>query len=373
MTRRTATFSIGVAVVGAAACAIGAVVSGAGAFFAAYLVAFLFFIEIAFGCLGLVLLHTLTGGGWGNLARRPLYSGASTMPLFAAFFVPILVGLSTLYPWARPAEVAADALLRHKAAYLNTGFFAGRAVLYLALWSALALFFFRGARRRERRGLAGPSRWMRTLAGPGLLACGLTMTFATIDWVMSLDPHWFSTVIGLLIVVGSLLSAMAFSIVVVTSDMKEDEIPPQGLHDLGNLLLVFTMLWAYLSFTQYLIIYSGNIADEVPFFIHRTEGGWQHIALALVVLHFTLPFVVLLSRRTKRSPRKLRLVAIGVLVMRLVELFWFVAPNFRGHDLAVGLLDFAAPALVGGLWFFGLTWRLKQFDGEAKARPSAAR
>jgi hypothetical protein len=354
-----------VATVGLLACAAGIFVEGQEAFFRAYLVAVVFWIEISFGCLGIQMLHVLTGGGWGQLARRPLHAASSTMPLCAALFAPLLFGLPKLYPWARPELVAADALLQHKAPYLNAPFFIARAAFYFAVWSAIALVLFRQAMARK----AGVGK--KVVAGPGILACALTMTFASIDWVMSLDPHWYSTLFGALVIVGSLLSGMAFNIVTVVTEADEGEVPRDRLHDLGNLLLVFTMLWAYLSFSQYLIIYAGNTAEDVPFYYHRTEGGWQQVALGLIVLHFAVPFTVLITRRTKRSPRALRAVAVGMLVMRLVELFWFIAPNF-GHGLRVGLLDVAAPLGVGGLWVLWFMRRLRAVSTPAIATHSVA-
>jgi hypothetical protein len=313
------------------------------------------------------MLHVLTGGGWGQLARRPLHAASSTMPLCAALFAPLFFGLPKLYPWARPEAVAADALLQHKAPYLNAPFFVARAGLYFAVWSVIALVLFRQARVRK----AGVGK--KVVAGPGILASALTMTFAAIDWVMSLDPHWYSTMFGALMIVGSLLCGMAFSIVAVVTEAGEGEVPRDRLHDLGNLLLVFVMLWAYLSFSQYLIIYAGNMAEDVPFYVHRTEGGWQEIALALIVLHFAAPFTVLITRRTKRSPRALRAVALGILAMHLVEIFWFIAPNSTGGKLRVGLLDVAAPLGVGGVWALWFMRRLRAFSTPARAgRPAAA-
>jgi hypothetical protein len=177
---------------------------------------------------------------------------------------------------------------------------------------------------------------------------------------------------GALMIVGSLLCGMAFSIVATVTEAGEGEVPVDRLHDLGNLLLVFVMLWAYLSFSQYLIIYAGNTAEDVPFYVHRTEGGWQQIALALIVLHFAAPFTVLITRRTKRSPRALRAVALGILAMHLVEIFWFVAPNFTGGKLRVGWLDVAVPVGVGGVWVLWFMRRLRAFSAPAlAARPVA--
>jgi len=262
-----------------------------------------------------------------------------------------------------------DELLRHKAIFLNTPFFALRAAIYFAVWSGLALALYRRAVRRAGR--EGSSRGMRILAGPGIVACGLTMTFAAIDWLMSLDPHWTSTMFGLLVIVGALLSGMAFTILIVTSAEEEREIPIGALHDLGNLMLVFVLIWAYFSFSQYLIIYAGNMAEETPWYVHRTEGGWQHLALGLIVLHFAVPFVVLLSRRTKRTPKVVRVVALGVLAMRLVELFWFAAPNFYGHHLHVHWMDITAPIGLGGIWLYYFSRRMAAFGAPAApAKPA---
>jgi hypothetical protein len=369
MTRleRAALIAAGIGLLGSIA---GGALSGADAFCQSYLVGVIFWVQIAFGCLGIQMLHGLTGGGWGLAARRPLHVASSTMPLLAVLFVPLFFSLPRIYPWARPEVVAHDELLQHKAAFLNVPFFAARTIGYFVLWSAIALLLFQ--RQRGKKPNTGPGRTARTLAGPGILACGVTMTFAAIDWLMSLDPHWSSTMFGLLVIVGSLLSGIAFCIVFVTTFRDEEAVSIDRLHDLGRLLLVFVMLWAYLSFSQYLIIYGANLAEEVPFYVHRQEGGWQQIALALIVLHFGVPFVVLLTRRTKRSPRALRAVAIGILAMRLVEIFWIAAPTFRGHHFEVRILDISAPVLLGGLWLFWFLRRLSAFAGAARNKAAPA-
>lgn len=357
-----------VAGVGALGCGVGIAVSGLPQFFRSYLVGFIFVFGFSFGCLCLQMLHTLSGGAWGVLARKPFHAASSTMPVVALLFVPVIIGMKSLYPWANPDVVAHDHLIQHKVAYLNQPFFIGRVVFYFAVWCFLALALYRRAARRGSRERA--SRTMRMIAGPGILASGLTMTFAAIDWVQSLDPHWVSTMLGPLVIVGTLLSSMAFTIIMVTSEerTKADPLPIPALHDLGNLLLVFTLVWAYFSFSQYLIIYAGNMVEDAAWFVHRTEHGWQHIALGLIVLHFAVPFLVLLSRRTKRSPQAVRRVAIGILVMRLVEIFWFAAPNWLHHGVKVHWMDITAPMLVLGLWLFWFSKRYVAFAGAAKQR-----
>jgi hypothetical protein len=335
---------------------VGIALFGKEQFFRSYLLGFVYWFGIAFGCLGIQMIHALTGGRWGMAARRPLYAASMTLPVLAALFVPILIGLPSLYPWARP-EAVNDHLIQHKAAYLNVPFFIGRAVFCFALWCGLARILYR---RSLRAGIdRPPTGKMRVLSGPGLLACALTMTVASIDWLMSLDPHWFSTMFSVLLIGGQLLSAMAFVIAMVLLDAKQRdaEVSRDALNDLGNLLLLFVMLWAYFSFSQYLIIYSGNIAEDIPWYVYRTEGGWQHIALALIVLHFAIPLLVLVSRRSKRSPTVLGSLAGFILVMRLVEYYWFIAPNFHHHHIQAHPLDLLLPIGIGGVWLF---WFLKQ-------------
>jgi hypothetical protein len=343
--RRTAMAGGGILVIAA----VGAFLSGWDQFFRSYLLGFVFWAGIAFGCLALQMLHALTGGGWGMPVRRVLWSGSTTLPLFFVLFVPILIGVHRVYPWAAEGALE-DPVLRHKAAYLNVPFFAARAIGCLAIWTGLAIALYR---RSVKRGLdRQPGASMKVLSGPGILVCALTMSMAAIDWLMSLEPHWYSTMFPVIVIVGQLLGAVSFVVclMVIEKQKNGDEVPIAALHDLGNLMLVFVMLWAYVSFSQYLIIYAGNLAEETPFYVHRTDGGWQAVALSLVLLHFAVPFLLLLSRRTKQSPRVLSALAAFVLVMRLVDLFWIAAPAFYGHELHMHWLDLALPLGIGAVW-----------------------
>ncbi|TMA82880.1 MAG: hypothetical protein E6J77_15170, partial [Deltaproteobacteria bacterium] len=269
-----------VGIAGLAACAAGAAANPA-AFFRAYLVAYLFWLGIALGCMAIVLIHYLTGGAWGLVIRRVLESGTRTLPLLALAFLPLAFGLRELYEWARPEVVAADALLRHKSAYLNAPFFLVRAAIYLAAWIAVAAVL-----RRWSPEDAAPPRRLRVLAGPGLAVYGLTMTFAAIDWVMSLEPHWFSTVYGMMFATGQVLAGFAFVIAVTTLLARRAPlaglVAPNHFTDLGNLLLAFVMLWAYLAFAQYLLIWAGNLPEEIPWYLRRQQGGWAAVAVALI-------------------------------------------------------------------------------------------
>jgi hypothetical protein len=340
-------------------------------FFRSYLFGFLFWIDIAVGCLSLALIHNLTGGMWGLAIRRILEAGTRTLPWMALLFLPLAFGLPQVYEWARP-EALQDDLLRKKALYLNRGFFLLRAAFYFGVWALLAHFQDRWSREQDQ----GPSRRLerrlRGLGGAGLLLMGLTITFSAVDWAMSLDPHWFSTVYGILFMVGQVLSAMALVIVMVAVLGAEDPlarvVDRTVVHDLGKLLLAFVMLWAYIMFSQFLIIWSANLPEETPWYIRRLHGGWQWLALLLVVFHFVLPFLLLLSRTLKRQPGKLAAVAIGLLGVRLIELYWLVGPDLQGHGtghgsgLSLHWQDPAAVATVGGLWLW-------LFARELRARP----
>ncbi len=299
-------------------------------FLPSYLVAYAFWVGLALGCIGLTMLHHLVGGSWGLVVRRPMESGGMTLLPLALLFVPLALGLSRLYPWARPEEVAHDPQLQHKSLYLNVGFYLARTVGYFVIWLVLAFVLNRLSSDQDRRADHRPSGWLQWLSGPGLALLFLTGTFSAIDWLMSLEPHWSSTIYGSLVIVGEALATLAMMIAVVvflSADQPMTEAAtPDRLNDLGNLMLAFTMLWAYMSFMQYLIIWSGNLPEEIPWYLRRTRGGWQWVALALGLFHFFLPFFVLLFRESKRQSRLIVQVAILVLAMHWVDLIWLVVP-----------------------------------------------
>mgnify|MGYP001357087800 CR=1 FL=1 len=331
-------------------------------FFRSYLFAFLFWTGIGLGCLSILMIHHLSGGIWGLAIRRLLEAGSRTLKFSALMFVPLVFGLSRIYLWAQPDVVGHDAILQAKAPYLNVPFFVGRAVFYFLAWTALAHFLSKWSLELDgHRESLHIARRLRSLAGPGLMIMGLTITFSSVDWAMSLDPHWFSTVYGLLFMVGQVLSAMALVIVALALFGRDqplaDVTRPSVVHDLGKLMLAFIMLWAYLNLSQFLIIWSGNLPEEIPWYLRRMGGGWQYLGLLLVVFHFALPFLLLLSRDLKRHARLLAMVAGVVLLMRLVDLFWLIAPNLQGghgehaaHGMSVHWLDVVTPIGMGGLW-----------------------
>jgi hypothetical protein len=333
--------------------------------FRGWLYAFLFWSGVALGCLSLALIHNLTGGMWGLSIRRLLEAGSQTFPLLALLFVPLLFGLPTLFPWANAQVVAGDELLRHKAAFLNVPFFVGRAVFYFAVWAALARVGSAWSRQLDLGANLKLERKMRSLGGAGLVLLGLTITFASVDWAMSLNPHWFSTVWGVIFMVGQVLSALCLMVMLLARLSEEEPLRAVArkgtVHDLGKLMLAFTMLWAYLHLSQFLIIWSGNIAEETPFYLSRLHGGFKALAWVLLLLHFVVPFLLLLSRDLKRNARTLALVAAAMFVLRFVDLYWLVGPDLaghhgEGHGPAFHPSYLTAAVGVGGAWlwsFFG--------------------
>ena len=302
-----------VGLVGVAVCAIGAMdPSSRVTFFRAWLVAFNLGTGLALGSLVVLMLQYLTGGVWGVVLRRSLEAATRTLPLMALLFVPLAFGLSDLYTWARPEVVALDENLQHKAAYLNVTFFLIRAAIYFTLWNGLAWILNAWSKRQDAA--SGPSQTIlsrcEALSAPGMILYVVTITFASIDWVMSLEPHWYSTIYGAMFGMGQVLSGFAFAVAVVAllaaRKPLSDLLGKQQLRDLGSLMMAFVMVWAYLSFMQFLLIWAGNLPEEVPWYLARLMGPWKFVALALIVLHFALPFVILLSatlrsRRTERG------------------------------------------------------------------------
>jgi hypothetical protein len=323
-------------------------------FFRSYLFAYVYWAGIAIGSLAIIMLHHLSGGAWGMMIRRLLEAATRTLPLVAALFLPLVLGIRPLYEWAQPEVVETDKILQFKAAYLNVPFFLLRTVFYFSCWIALAHFLNRWSRQQDETGDPALAGKMETLSGPGLVLFGATVTFASFDWVMSLEPHWFSTVFGLSFMVGQVLTAFPFAIAVTAylagRKPLSEAVTPGHFQDLGKLTLAFVMLWAYLSFSQFLIIWSGNLPEETPYYLKRLTGGWQFFQLALILFHFALPFFLLLSRSLKRSSAKLVKVAGLILLMRFVDLYMQILPAGHHAELHFSWMDLAAPIGIGGLW-----------------------
>ena len=335
-------------------------------FFHSYLLGFMLWLGIALGSMAILMIQHLTGGMWGMVIRRQLEAAMNTLPLMAILFIPIMVGMKHLYVWTDPAEVAKDKHLQEIThTYLTTGGYLGRAILYFAIWLAIAYFLSRWSAEQDNPPVQNLSPRFRRIAAPGLILYAFSISFAVIDWVMSLDPHWISTIYGFIFIAGELLSAICMMVIVERILMRYEPtaslLKPKEVHDHGKLMLTFVLLWAYFSFSQLLIIWAGNLPMEIRFFTRRLNSGWQVIGLMLAALHFAVPFLFLLSRPFKRNPRTLVRLAAWLLFMRFVDLFWYIEPNFhqRVFLAPAALLDLVVPVAIGGLWMAAFFYNLR--------------
>jgi hypothetical protein len=355
-----------VGVVALLAGAVGAVMN-VDQFFRSWLIGFLFCLSLSLGSLSLLMLQHISGGQWGMVARRIFEAGSRLLPVVAILAVPVIIGMPRIFPWAQPGAEA-NPIIQEKRFYLNVGFFIARAVIYFLFWMALVWSLNKWSAEQDAgRALSKvDSIRFRTVSAPGLLFLVITVTFASVDWVMSLEPEWFSTIFGLLTVAGSGLTGLAFTIIVLAAIDKDHPqgtlLTPRHFHDFGKLLLAFVMLWAYLSFSQFLIIWSGNLPEEIPWYIARIRGSWGAVAMLLVVGHFFLPFFLLLSAGFKKRSATIAKIAAWVLLMRLVDMIWYVAPASRhftasGEHGGPGLIpmhwmDIAIPVGLTALWVY---------------------
>jgi hypothetical protein len=334
-------------------------------FFPSYLMGYLLVLGLALGSLGLLMLQHLTGGHWGIVIRRPLESATRTLPLLAILFLPIVFGMKYLYgAWLDPERVREEPLSALQHDYLTAHWFYIRAIVYFGVWLGLMLIFNRWSRQQDvNQGDRSLRRRFKMLAGPGIILYVFVMTFAAIDWVMSISPHWASTIYGFLFVAGQLISSMSLMIAVVvllsrTAPMA-GLIQKRHLHDLGKLLLAFVMLWAYFDFSQLLIIWAGNQPEEITFYRARLYGGWGAVAVIVLVFHFFVPFFLLLSRDLKRNTRLLPKVAVWLIFMRLVDLFWMTRPEFTAYAFP-SWIDVVVPIALIGLWVSFFAFHLQK-------------
>lgn len=327
------------------------------ALFHAYLVAYVYWLMIPLGCTAILMMHHLTGGWWGYPIRRLLEAGSRTFGFMAILFIPILLGIKQLYPWVTgPGDMVDDPNYRFKLAYLNPQFFIVRAVIYFAILLTLSYFLNKWSGEQDRTADPSLAKKLEGISGPGLILWGIVVTYSMIDWVMSLEPKWFSTIYGMIFMIVGALTAMSFIILMLRR--LSDGAPFKGAvtagqyNDLGNLMLTFTMLWAYLSFSQFLIIWSGNIKDEIPWYITRAFGDWAVVAVILIVLHFGLPFLLLLQRNIKRRVERLYLVAAMMLILSIVDVYWLIVPAYEQDKPHFGslLLDMLFLVIIGAIW-----------------------
>ena len=367
---------LGVGLLGLIGWVIGLVLSGHARemFFHSYLVAYIFWVGIALGCLGWLMIQYLGGATWGIVIRRILESGAHTLILMAMLFIPVIYGIHDIYQWAdvdKIANVELRELIAKKSPWLNPGFFTLRAVIYFVILLVFTLVLRRLSHKLDETGdpqnIVSAQNW----SGPGFLIYGLVCTFASIDWIMSLDAEWFSSIFGMLTIAGQGVASMALIISVCVVLAKREPmnhvLRAKHFHDFGKLLLALVCVWAYFSFSQLLIMWSGNLPEEIPWYIERFKGQWRYIGLALILLHFMLPFFLLLSRDLKKNSRRLVVVAWLIIVMRFVDLVWVIVPSFDiDHETKAKLSSYVIYVLatigIGGIWLGWFFWQLRQHD-----------
>ncbi len=357
-------------IVGAVCALLGAVVCAIlGAadpkqFFFSWLVSFLFFLSLALGALFFVLIQYATQGGWGIVLRRIGETIFAMLPVMAVLFLPVLLGLRDLYSWTAPGAAEQDALLSWKAPYLNVPFFLIRAALYFGLWSFIAVLYYRGSRGQDVTGDPGVSARLRRLAGPAIIILALTQTFASIDWIMSLTPHWYSTMFGVYFFAGSFVGFIALLSVVVVAmrgvGLLDTVISAEHLHDIGKFLFAFTMFWAYIGFSQFFLIWYANLPEETIWYQARIEGSWLTVSLVLMAGHFGVPFFYLMGRAVKRRGSTLAIGGAWLLAMHFLDLYWLVMPTLHPEGLRPSLLDLAAFVTVGGCVVAAASWLMRR-------------
>ncbi|HUO34807.1 MAG TPA: hypothetical protein VMU43_07430 [Candidatus Acidoferrum sp.] len=323
-------------------------------FFRSYLFSYIFWVSIPLGCIGILMLHHLTGGWWGYPLRRLLEAGTRTLVFMALLYVPLWFGLSALYPWMKAGWVPDDSLHHFKLVYLSHTFFMARTVIYFVLLLLIVYLLNRWSGEQDRTADNRLAERLTKLSGIGVVIWGLVVSAAAFDWVMSLEPNWFSTIYGFIFIDLETLVALSFILFMlrrlsVCPPLKEC-IRPADYNDLGNLMLAFLLLWAYLSFSQFLLIWSGNLKDEIPYYMVRAFGGWGGVAVLLIIFHFFVPFFCLLMRPMKRSLNRLSGIAAYMIVLTLVDVYWQVVPAFMVAGPRIHWLDIFAVLGLGGLW-----------------------
>jgi hypothetical protein len=354
-------------------------------FYPAYLLAFMDWLGVALGSMAIIMIRHLTGGGWGVVIRRLQGAAMRTLPFLTILFIPLLIAVAQhkMYPWAMPVESVSNPRIREHletnhfitASYLNFSGFLIRAIIYFAIWNFLSFLLTKWSREGDSPNARDNSQRFKALSGPGLILYAFTISFAGIDWVMSLDPTWISTMFGLIILIGEILAAMCFAVFVerILFDYKpmSEMLTPAFVHDHGKWMLTFIMVWAYFSFSQWLIIWAGNLPKEISFYMRRLHGGWEYIGLSLALFHFAVPFAILLSRPLKRDIRKLVWVAVWLLFMHWLDLLWIIEANFS-DTLRITVADIVVSIAIGCLWmgyFFrnlGSLPMLPIYDSSAK-------
>lgn len=357
--------AIGLAVLGVVLAAVAAFVDTK-RFAFSYLTGFTFVTTLGLGGLFFVLIQHVTKAGWSVAPRRQMEWLGGFLPLTAILFIPLAILAGTIWhDWWHPETLhgAEAELVQQKLGYLNPTFFYARAVIYFATWAFLSWLFRNTSRKQDMSGDPKLTEKMQTWAGPALFAFGFTLTFAMFDWLMSLQPTWYSTIFGVYIFAGSVTSSLAL-LALMTLGLQNTGLlgnisTVEHRHDIGKLLFGFTVFFAYIAFSQYFLIWYANIPEETEWFLHRW-GPWAGLSISLIFFAFVLPFIVLLSRMAKRNPAVLLVGALLVLVGRAIDMYFLVFPSLdhHGHGPHVTWMNFTALIGIGGLYFGYLCWRL---------------
>jgi hypothetical protein len=360
---RVPVLGAGAAVLGAVLCAV----FGMGdprQFFFSWLVSFLFFLSLALGGLFFVLIQYASQGSWGIVVRRIGESIFTTVPVMAALFLPLVLGMHHLFEWSVPGAADDDALLRWKAPFLNVPFFLIRALIYFGSWSFIAVMYYRQSRIQDATGDPGITARLRRLAGPSIIVLALTSSFASVDWIMSLTPHWYSTMFGVYFFAGAFVGFIALlSILAVAmrrAGLLDTVITTEHLHDLGKFLFAFTAFWAYIAFSQFFLIWYANLPEETVWFKARLEGSWKTVTILLMIGHFGIPFLYLMGRAVKRRDSTLALGGAWLLVMHFLDLYWQIMPTLHPEGIRPSILDVAAFIAVGGCFAAAAGWLMRQ-------------
>lgn len=346
---------------------LGAIFDGR-QFFSSWLFAWMFWLGVSLGAMAIVMMHHLIGGGWGLVIRRFGEVAAQCLPLMIVLFIPIILGVRYLYPWAQPG--ATDPAIIHKARYLNWPFWTIRSIVYLLIFSAMAWMMRTTSLAHDQTPAIPILVRLRRLSAGGLTLYFFVMFLAGVDWIMSRDPHWHSTVYGFIVCVGQAVSAACFLIIalwwVADEEPFRSVLHPNYLNDLGSVLITFVILWAYLSFAQFLVIWVGNIQSEITWYIQRTDGGWRWVGAALITFHFLAPFFILLQRPVKRKAGRLAAIAVGLWIIHAVnEIYWIQPSDVHTHVWGAGrwllseFMNLLALCGIGGLWFATFLWLMK--------------
>lgn len=337
-----------------------------GDFFRSYLMSYLFWLGLALGSLAVVMMQYLTSGAWGVMTRRTFESATRTLPFLALLFVPIACATPVLYDWAHPDLVHKEYALAHRSGYMNTEMFILRSVAYFAIWLTFAYFLNKWSVQQDGDG-EDKNRIEKRLAAisaPGLILYVFTVTFSSVDWAESLETDWYSTIWGFLFVARQGLTAFAFVIIAMALLSRREPLASKfktsHLHDLGKLLLTFVMVWAYFAFSELLIVWSGNLTDEIPWYLRRFATSWGILGVLLILFEFIVPFLMLLSRPLKRNLYALCTVVGIIIIMRWIDLAWIVFPEYYHRGFRVTWLDFVVPLAMSSLWVAVFVWELRK-------------